>query len=281
MTYTVPQEAIDSFEQDGYAILPSVIDAETLSMLHMECGYFIGYMDAWMTNKNIEVMGITHKGKRYFISNRYRESPDMHRFLFSELMQEITMKFLGPNAYLFVEQWVVKGAEQGMKFAWHQDSGYVKFIDPPNVHKPYITCWCALDDMSSENGTISVLPHDVVGTRNNVLDHVREEGSNDLIGYDGNEPGIEISVPKGSIVVFSSTSLHRSSANNTQRRRRAYLAQYSCEPLFSSTGKLWSQAVPFTQNGEIIYDHTQDTKDRDLQVSRLREVQRDLESAPS
>ncbi len=278
MTYTVPEEAVRSYEKDGFAILPSVIDAEMLAMLQMECGYFIGYTDAWMENKELDVMGITHKGKRYFISNRYRKSPDMHRFLFGELMREITASFLGPDAYLFVEQWVVKGAEQGMKFAWHQDSGYVKFIDRENVHKPYLTCWCALDDMSAANGTISVLPHDVIGTRNNVLDHVSEKGTNDLVGYHGDEPGVEINVPKGSIVVFSSTSLHRSSANKTDRRRRAYLAQYSSEPIYSSSGKLWSMAVPFVKDGNVVYDRDSDLQDHEIERSRLREVQRASEA---
>lgn len=279
MSYTVPEEARRNFEKDGFAILPNVIDPEMLAMLQMECGYFIGYTDAWMEHKDIEVMGITHKGKRYFISNRYRKSPEMHRFLFGDLMQEITASFLGPDAYLFVEQWVVKGAEQGMKFAWHQDSGYVKFIDPANVHKPYLTCWCALDDMSSANGTISVLPHDVVGTRNNVLDHTSEKATNDLVGYHGNEPGVEINVSKGSVVVFSSTSLHRSSANTTNRRRRAYLAQYSSQPIYSSSGKLWSMAVPFVKDGNVIYDRDVDLQNRDLERSRLREVQRAREAA--
>ena len=279
MTYTVPKEAVRDYEKDGFAILRNVIDPDMLEMLQMECGYFIGYTDAWMENKDIEVMGITHKGKRYFISNRYRKSTEMHRFLFGELMREITTSFLGPNAYLFVEQWVVKGAEQGMKFAWHQDSGYVKFIDPSNVHKPYLTCWCALDDMSPENGTISVLPHSVVGTRNHVLDHVSERGTNDLVGYHGDKPGVEITVPRGSIVVFSSTSLHRSSANRTNKRRRAYLAQYSAEPIYSSSGKLWSMAVPFVKDGNVIYDHDSDLENRDLERSRLREVQRAREEA--
>ena len=279
MVYKIPQEAVDGFARDGFAILPNAIDADMLSMLDMECGYFIGYMDAWMANKEIETLGITHKGKRYFISNRYRQSPDLHRFLFGELMREITSKFLGPDAYLFVEQWVVKGAEQGMKFAWHQDSGYVKFIDPNNVHKPYLTCWCALDDMSEENGTIYVMPHETVGTRNNVLHHVREEGTNDLIGYDGPEPGVPINVTKGSIVVFSSTSLHRSGSNFTDRRRRAYLAQYSSEPIYSSSGQLWSQAVPFVEDGEFVYDHAKALHDDEQRRSTLREVQRKSEQA--
>lgn len=279
MAYTIPPEAVTSFEKNGFAILPNAIDSDMLSMLDMECGYFIGYMDAWMANKEIETFGITHKGKRYFISNRYRQSPDLHRFLFSQLMREVTAKFLGPNAYLFVEQWVVKGAEQGMKFAWHQDSGYVKFIDPNNVHKPYLTCWCALDDMSEENGTIYVMPHDTVGTKNHVLHHVREEGTNDLIGYEGPEPGVPINVSKGSIVVFSSTSLHRSGANLTNRRRRAYLAQYSSEPIYSSNGRLWSQAVPFVEDGEIVYDHMQALRDDELRRSTLTQVQRETEEA--
>ena len=274
MTYQVPQTAIETFERDGYAILPQVIDDEMLSMLTMECGYFVGYMDAWMSSKELEVMGITHKGKRYFISNQYRNSQDMHRFLFSDLMRSIATAFLGPDAYLFVEQWVVKGPEQGMKFAWHQDSGYVKFTDPNTQHVPYLTCWCALDDMSPENGTIYVMPHQVANTRDNVLDHVREEGTNDLIGYTGEESGVEITVPKGSIVVFSSTSLHRSGANTTSSRRRAYLAQYTKEPLVSSTGKLWSMAVPFLQDGQVVYDHEKDRNGDYHRPNQLQELTR-------
>ena len=58
-----------------------------------------------------------------------------------------------------------------MKFAWHQDGGYVKFSDPKTRHRPYLTCWCALDDMSEDNGTIFVMPHDRANTRNHILPH--------------------------------------------------------------------------------------------------------------
>ena len=59
----------------------------------------------------------------------------------------------------------MKGAEQGMKFAWHQDSGYVKWYNPTTEHKPYVTCWCTLDDVSEENGTVYLLPHSRGGTK--------------------------------------------------------------------------------------------------------------------
>ena len=53
----------------------------------------------------------------------------MRDFLFGEAMRAVTTALLGDDVFLFNEQWVVKGAEEGMKFAWHQDSGYVYSAD--------------------------------------------------------------------------------------------------------------------------------------------------------
>ncbi|MCZ6618653.1 MAG: hypothetical protein O7E57_11020, partial [Gammaproteobacteria bacterium] len=74
----------------------------------------------------------------------------------------------------------------------------------------------------------------------------------------GDDPGELIEVSAGSIAVFSSTSLHRSTANNTPQQRRAYLAQYSREPIAHSNGSMWSQAVPFMKAGKFIYDAESD-----------------------
>lgn len=242
-----------AFERDGFAILESVIDAETLAMLREECATFVARTDRWLEGRGTDVFGITHRGKRYFIANRYRDSERMRGFVFGDLMQAVTTALLGPTVYLFNEQWVVKGAEQGMKFAWHQDSGYVNFRDPGNRHKPYLTCWCALDDMTRENGAISVLPHSRVGSRDTVFAHRREAGSNDLVGYEGDDAGELCEMPAGSVAVFSSTSLHRSGGNTTNRPRRAYLTQYTAAPIYAANGDLWAQAVPFVADGRKVY----------------------------
>ena len=269
MEYEVPVSSVDAYREQGFAILPSVIDEGTVAMLREESAYFVGYTDAAMDAEGIEVNGITHRGKRYFISNRYRSSARLADFLFGSLMAKITTAFLGDTVFLFNEQWVVKGAGQGMKFSWHQDSGYVKAFDPATTHTPYLTCWCALDDMTEANGTISVLAHDVLGTRNHILDHEREDGTNDLIGYAGLESGELITMEAGSVAVFSSTSLHRSGPNTTDQQRRVYLAQYSSEPLMSSSGKLWAQAVPFVARGDMVYSKKDDF-DKPVVSPRIR-----------
>ena len=256
----------EEFERSGFTVLESVIGAEALAMLRVECGTFVARMDRHLDRLGTDVLGITHRGKRYFISRRYRDSERLPSFIFGELMREITTAFLGPDVFLFNEQWVVKGAaaadgtDPGMKFAWHQDSGYVHFRDPGNTHRPYLTCWCALDDVNADNGTISVLPHERAGSRNHVFPHRHEQGTNDLIGYEGDDPGVLIEAPAGSVAVFSSTSLHRSSPNTTGHQRRVYLTQYSAEPIHATDGTRWGDAVPFVSNGKLVYDAAADRR---------------------
>ncbi len=258
----ITSEQRELFREEGYMILEGIIPDDMLVMLREECSYFLGYMDAQMDADKQHAYDINHRGKRYFISNRYRLSPRMWRFIFSPLMADLCQTALGPNVCLFNEQWVVKGAEQGMKFAWHQDSGYVKHRDTKTRHKPYLTCWCTLDDVSEENGTVYLLPHSRGGTSHTIYDHTREEGTNDLIGYTGNDPGIPIIAPAGSIVAFTSFNFHRSGTNTSPRMRRIYLPQYSSEPIMTSDGQRWGMAVPFVKDGEIIYNRATENAEK-------------------
>ncbi len=218
------------YRTEGYMILPGVIPPDLLEMLREECSYYLGYYDSIMDAKGVQTEGISHRGKRYFINNRYRLSNRLWRFIFSDLMAEVAKATVGPEAYLFHEQWVVKGAEQGMKFSWHQDSGYVKWYDPGTRHKPYVTCWCTLDAVNEENGTVYLLPHSRGGTRDKIIDHFN---------------------------VF-----HRSGPNKTDRMRRIYLPQYSGAPIHRPDGKPWAMATPFIQGGRNVYDHANDSAEK-------------------
>jgi ectoine hydroxylase-related dioxygenase (phytanoyl-CoA dioxygenase family) len=235
------------YRDEGYMILERAVPDSYLELLRGQCQQAIDQMDARMDAEGGDTLGINHRGSRYFVSNCFKEQPILREFLFSELMAEVCRATLGDNAYLFWEQYVVKGAETGMKFSWHQDSGYVNYPD----HKPYLTCWCALDDMSEANGTVHLLPFSRAGIRSWVQ-HIVEEGSNDKVGYFGSDPGITVEVPAGTIVAFTSLNFHSSGTNTTDKMRRVYLAQYSCEPITSADGsKLWGNAEPLLLNGEM------------------------------
>jgi len=259
------------YRDEGFMVLKSVIPADVLQMLREECSYFLGYFDSIMDAKGVTTEGLNHRGKRYFVSNRYRLSSRLWQFLFSPMMAEVAKATVGSTAYLFNEQWVVKGAEQGMKFSWHQDSGYVKWYDPATRHPPYVTCWVTLDDVSEANGTVYLLPHSRGRTRDRIIDHTKEAGTNDLVGYTGSDPGDPVIVPAGSIVAFTSYNLHRSGPNTTDKMRRVYLPQYSSHPISKKDGKLWAMATPFLHDGRIIFDHDRDTAERNGPNAELKE----------
>jgi len=166
---------------------------------------------------------------RRFLRHRHEEFPAVAGFLFSKKMQDITSVLLGPTPYLFNEQFVVKGSKTGSSFAWHQDGAYVGF-----EHKPYVTVWIALDDVSQKNGCVSVLPRNL-DKDTDLVPHAWDEDGKELVGFTGDDRGEQIVGPAGTMAVFSSTTLHRSGANTTDRRRRAYICQYTPEPLLDPT----------------------------------------------
>ena len=243
----ISKSQIEQFQEEGYFILESVIPEITLNRLRETCDMLVEEMDAQLDNEETVTRNITHRQKRYFISNQHKTTPQLRKYIFSDLMAEICRATLGNSTYLFWEQFVVKGPEVGMKFGWHQDSGYVGYD-----HKPYLSCWAAIDGVSEENGTVYILPFSKAGTRKR-QDHIVEEGSNDKIGYFGEEPGIPVVAPAGSIAVFSSVAFHRSSPNISKGWRRIYLTQYSANPIFTKDGsQLWGNAEPFLVDGNRV-----------------------------
>lgn len=250
--FTLPEEKRLQFERDGYFLLEDAIEPETIAMLRDECAYFIAREDAKMDALGVDVLDITHRNKRYHASFCIRDRATLGRFVFGPVMEGVCRALLGPDAFLFYDQFVVKGAEAGMKLAWHQDSGYVNAVDGDLSHRPYITCWCPLDDVGEENGTVYLLPKRESGIDGPVT-HRYDPVSNDWVGYDGPMRGVPIVARAGTVAVFSSLTMHSSGANRTDRLRRVYLAQYSPEPVLTADhAMLWGNALPFLKDGRRV-----------------------------
>lgn len=235
MTATLAPQITDQhrrqYHEEGYFILERALPEPMLAVLRDACGQFVQEANAAMDAAGIDVLGLNHRNSRYFITHPSQRDARLKDIYFSDLFAEICLATIGGEAYAFWEQYVIKAAERGMKFGWHQDSGFEEGIK----HKPYVTCWCALDDMVEENGTIYVLPFSRAGG-NQLVPHTHEAGTNDWIGYHGDDPGDIVIVPAGSIAVFSSLTFHRSGTNTTNHMRRVYLAQYAPEVIPNRDG---------------------------------------------
>ena len=218
------------YADEGYFVLERALDDEQLELLRGGAQYSIDKLDAEMDAAGVDRLGINARGKRYFSNMIYRDRPELRSFLFSDLMAEICRATIGDDAWLFWEQYVIKAGDPDTSFAWHQDSGYVH-----EDHEPYLTCWIPLDDVTEANGAVSLLPYSRSGIRSYVK-HLPDPEKGDLVAYFGSDPGLPMTAPAGSIVVFSSVVLHRSGPNTTDRLRRVYLAQYSGEVISAKDG---------------------------------------------
>ncbi|WP_309604169.1 phytanoyl-CoA dioxygenase family protein [Phenylobacterium sp.] len=244
----------EQFATEGYAVFERALAGELLDLLRDQCAAFVAREDARMDAAGVESLGLSHRGRRYFANECQRQAPALRAMLFSRTMADICRATLGDTAYFFFDQYVVKGPQGGLPFAWHQDSGYVVGNGGPVDHAPYLTCWCPLDDATAENGTVRVLPFSQVPlSREAILPHERQPGTNDLIGWRGNEAGVVLEVPAGSVVAFSSHLLHTTGANRTEAMRRVYLAQYTPEVMLNpGTRRLRRNAVPLVLDGEQV-----------------------------
>lgn len=250
MTATVTAQMREQYQTDGYFILERVLDDDQLELLRGGAAYAIEKADRKMDAAGVDRLDLDARGKRYFSNMIYRDRPELRRFLFSDTMMEVCRATLGEQAYLFWEQYVIKGADPvGSSFAWHQDSGYVH-----EDHPPYLTAWITLDDVTEENGSVYLLPYGRSGIRSYVK-HIPDERTNDRMCYFGADPGLPVVAPAGSIVCFSSVVIHRSGSNKTDRLRRVYLAQYSSGVIMTKDrSRPWGSFEQFLKDGEKVLD---------------------------
>jgi ectoine hydroxylase-related dioxygenase (phytanoyl-CoA dioxygenase family) len=245
--FKIKEEEKRKYQKDGFFILESIIPEEELAIVQKECMELIDEQNKEMDKQGTDVLNLSRRNSRYFVFLAYKDRPQLGDFIFSDLMAEICKATIGDEAYLFWEQFVVKGTDpKGAEFTWHQDSGYVDY-----KHKYYMNAWIPLDDVNEKNGTVYLLPYSLAGTKEKV-EHKPVPGTNDREGYFGSEKGIPANCPAGSIVVFSSTTFHRSGPNNTNKLRRAYAIQFSPQPIYEADGSLKGLAEPFLKNGERV-----------------------------
>jgi ectoine hydroxylase-related dioxygenase (phytanoyl-CoA dioxygenase family) len=245
--FKITDEQKKQYEEQGFFILEKVIPEEELEVIRKECGELIAEQEKEMDELGTDELNLSRRNSRYFVFLAYKNRPQLGNFIFSGRMAEICKATIGANAYLFWEQFVVKGTDKkGAEFTWHQDSGYVDYI-----HKPYVNAWIPLNDVNEENGTVYLLPYGLAGTKEKV-EHKPVPNSKDREGYFGPEKGIPANCPAGSIVVFSSTCFHRSGANNTDKMRRAYAIQFSPEIIYEADGSLKGLDELFLKDGERV-----------------------------
>jgi ectoine hydroxylase-related dioxygenase (phytanoyl-CoA dioxygenase family) len=118
----------------------------------------------------------------------------------------------------------LKRPREGSEFPWHQDYTYWYAFTPATAHE-IVTAILFLDDAGADNGAIRVLPgshrqgparRDATDATHFLADPRAIDASREVV----------VEAPAGSLLIFPSLLLHRSSPNTSHRQRRAILLSY-------------------------------------------------------
>ncbi len=242
---------VEKFEREGFCIIPSALSPDLLGRFRLEADSSILELKAAMEREDPGVEKLNQVPEHLFIPGYGDRLESPSEFLFGDLMVEGCKRFLGESAYLFIELFVCKSPLSDVEFEWHQDSGYLHNFGYKD-YSPNLSVWLALDDVDESNGALWVIPFSEWPDRV-VMPHEETKEGSLSARFPKAAKAISLPMEAGSLVFFSGVLPHRSGPNLTEYNRRAYLWQYSQQPILSG-GRPIQRAVPFLRGGTRVFE---------------------------
>jgi len=181
----------------------------------------------------------------------WRITPGFHDVLWNPAFVVAASQLLGDKAVRFWhDQLFCKPAHHGGVVAWHQDYSYWTRTKPMQ----HLTCWVALDDVSTENGCLYYIPK---SHQWGLLDKPElagdMEGINAFLTPTQKEEfkhKVPVEMKRGYGTFHHPLMVHGSYENKSSRSRRAFVLNVFADETTSDTDSELLQGVPVIHRGK-------------------------------
>jgi hypothetical protein len=251
--YKLPAGQLDYFKENGFVAGIPLLDKRQIEIIRNELatvanpkhpGHSLFY--EFHSNESTDPSTIL-----FHALGAWRITPGLHdviwnpRFLMaaSQLLDNRPVRFWHDQIF-----W--KPPKQGGVVAWHQDYSYWTRTKPV----AHLTCWCALDDATSENGCLQYIPGShrwgllpkpvIAGKLEGIKDFLTKEQQQKF------ENPVYARVKAGEAVFHHSLTLHGSGANTSSRPRRAFVINVFTDGVISDSDDPLLDGVPVIKKGE-------------------------------
>lgn len=181
----------------------------------------------------------------------WRITPGLHDVLWNPRFLVAASQLLGNVPVRFWHDQIFwKPPKQGGVVAWHQDYSYWTRTKPI----AHLTCWCALDDATKENGCLQYIPgsHNwgllpkpvIAGELQGIKDFLNDEQKKQF------ENSQYAEVKAGEAIFHHSLTLHGSGANTSSKPRRAFVINVFADGVISDADEPLLQGVPVIPAGK-------------------------------
>ena len=202
--------AKEQYDREGYAIFSQVLDGDLIS----EASEHID----WLLQRN---PGVRPEQLHHTLMSG---DPFWVRLIADDRLLDVAEQFIGPNIALFASHYISKPPFDGQAVLWHQDGSYWP-LEPMDV----VTLWLAIDDSTTENGCMRVIP----GTQHVSLQKMRERTDVANVLNSEIDPemvdesrAVDLVLKAGDVSVHHPNVIHGSNANNSPHRRAGLTIRY-------------------------------------------------------
>jgi phytanoyl-CoA hydroxylase len=217
------------YAENGYVAVPDIVPAERVFAMRRRIEELCAAWDSDEARRvgaqqEADIRGAVTAEKtgqtvRKF-SNLVPFEPIFHGHATDGALLDIVEDLIGAPLGLYADQALLKPPLVGSAKLPHQDNAYFR-VEPADA---VITCWCALDDATVENGCM----HYLAGShKDGLVDHAAIEGTPHLVPPEF-DPDKATAVPlkAGGVVLHHSLTLHYTPDNRTDQWRRAFVCHY-------------------------------------------------------
>ena len=250
--YRLTKDQVDSFNENGYLAGVKMLNDEQLAVIRKELmeltdgshpGNHLFY--EYNSNESTDPQTIL-----FHALGAWRITPGLHDVLWNPAFVMAASQLLGDKPVRFWhDQVFYKPAKKGGVVAWHQDYSYWTRTKPV----AHITCWCALDEATSENGCLQYIPGShkwgllpkpvIAGELHGIKEFLNDEQKQ---SFDRPEM---VPVKAGEAIFHHSLALHGSGANKSAQPRRAFVINAFADGVSSDSNEPLLQGVPVVPKG--------------------------------
>lgn len=232
------QQQYDAFWRDGWLMAPDAVTAEELAGLRVQ-------LDAWIDESrgHETPWGETGHGFPRFdleaghnaaaprlrrVNNPAEIAASYEQASFGSAMAGMVADLIGPAVKYHHGKINSKLAQTASRVGLHQDFSYT-----PHTNDDLVTALLLLDDMTAENGPLTVAPGSHRGPQLSLWQDDRFSGEIAEAERARLEPTMRpLTGPAGTVCLMHTSLLHGSEPNRSNHRRALFISVYSAADAF-------------------------------------------------
>jgi len=249
------QEQIEQFWRDGYATIGNAVTPVQLAALRRELAQWVEASRAeakpfgppTIDGRPRFDMGAEHTAERPAlrrVNNPSDISPAYREVMENSAIVDMVTDLIGPDVKFHHCKINVKLPASNTEVGYHQDFPYT-----PHTNDDIVTALLMLDDMTPENGCLTVVPGSHRGPLYSLFEKDVFVGAIDAQVTAKLKPReLQVTGKAGSVCLMHTRLVHGSDANRSTQNRGLYICVYSAADAFP----LAANPLPNPNEGKVV-----------------------------